>query len=642
MAEGDVKSPASNDWILGNPWFWMVVALLLGGVALLLVRADPGQPTFQALDKYSLGVISANELRGTPWQDDFHRIDTNRDGLISRVEFDEYVDADQSVLRFLLVFASLLCVGVSLNLRLRSDAASFLQPAQSRLLALATAGFHCLVAIGVTMLVVLCVLEVEWVPWKLGHLIIFWFVLVPMSATATGVMYQRVQSGGPMTKGEEGSALLTVTALACLVNFWALYRAPAPDEADTMRTLLSGAMLATIVGAPLVAVPRNVRRAVVSGLVLLHFGGIATAGLSAPPSPGIMVQLWTRIYRPYLEFIYMNNAYHFYAPEPGPASYLWFRLTYVDPETSLHYYQWVKIPDIDEDGTPRYPVALAYQRILALTENTVSGSQAAAFFTPEVDAFGQVVTGLDGEVKVKRLPFYQARTDVAKDKKDTRLGKEPPPVTYPFQPYVAEQQQYIEPLLLIKNLLKAYARHVARTPPPPLTDTNPPAKDLRIHRVKIYKVTHDVPWPPHGYLRGRDIREPEFYRSYFMGEFTPDGELVSKGTTIPPKAPDAMLYWMMPTIPIIDLVKIVIPDPNDGARATQLLSSKSRHIILPKNTFLVPDEHLRLLKNGGIRYDVVAKPAPVLKSYLRLHAHDKDCYYLADEKKWVRENEANE
>src|SRR5262249_51727018 len=30
------------------------------------------------------------------------------------------------------------------------------------------------------------------------------------------------------------------------------------------------------------------------------------------PSPWLSTQIWTRIYRPYLEFLYLNNAYHFY------------------------------------------------------------------------------------------------------------------------------------------------------------------------------------------------------------------------------------------------------------------------------------------------------------------------------------------
>ena len=36
--------------------------------------------------------------------------------------------------------------------------------------------------------------------------------------------------------------------------------------------------------------------------------------------------------------MYLNNAYHFYSPDPGPATYVWFRIFYisneVDPETN--------------------------------------------------------------------------------------------------------------------------------------------------------------------------------------------------------------------------------------------------------------------------------------------------------------------
>ncbi len=56
--------------------------------------------------------------------------------------------------------------------------------------------------------------------------------------------------------------------------------------------------------------------------------------------------LWGKVYRPYLQFFYLNNAYHFYSPEPGPPVLVWFRIDYTDNKS-----MWYRIPN-DEDKVP--------------------------------------------------------------------------------------------------------------------------------------------------------------------------------------------------------------------------------------------------------------------------------------------------
>ena len=63
-----------------------------------------------------------------------------------------------------------------------------------------------------------------------------------------------------------------------------------------------------------------------------------------------MQQIWTRIFRPYLEFMYLNNAYHFYAPDPSTSSYLWFRVIFTDDADGKEYGRWYKVPQLDEKG----------------------------------------------------------------------------------------------------------------------------------------------------------------------------------------------------------------------------------------------------------------------------------------------------
>src|SRR5262249_49947710 len=276
------------------------------------------------------------------------------------------------VLRFFLISAGLLSAGAALTLRLRSAGPAYIQelsPSGRSSILIALSASNTLLAVGVTLALIFSFFDFDTIGWNPGQLVIMWFVVVPLSATAAKVCYDRLKRGGNVTRGEEAAALLTLTALCTYLAGWALYRPDAPDEAVTIRLLFAAMTLVALVAAPLVIVPQVTRRAVISGLILLHFAGICTAALAAPPTPWVIAQLWVRIYRPYLEFMYLNNAYHFYAPEPGAASHIWFRVTYMDAQKNK-FYQWVKMPDVDLDG--KSPRGLAYQRMLAMTENAVN------------------------------------------------------------------------------------------------------------------------------------------------------------------------------------------------------------------------------------------------------------------------------
>ena len=97
----------------------------------------------------------------------------------------------------------------------------------------------------------------------------------------------------------------------------------------------------------------------------------------ALPAPWITIQAFGRVYNPYLQFIYQRNAYHFYSPEPGPASVLAFLLkteTGTDPVTGAKQYktEWVVIPR--RPGDVRDPLGLTYYRRLSLSEQLTRGS----------------------------------------------------------------------------------------------------------------------------------------------------------------------------------------------------------------------------------------------------------------------------
>ena len=106
--------------------------------------------------------------------------------------------------------------------------------------------------------------------------------------------------------------------------------------------------------------PPPVARWVISGLVLAHFFAIFTAVTSAGnanfPAPYIARKL-IRLTRPYLQFVFLNNPYRFYAPNPSSANIFWFRIRYGDGVV-----RWVEVPRRSE-----FAARMPYQRHLSVT-----------------------------------------------------------------------------------------------------------------------------------------------------------------------------------------------------------------------------------------------------------------------------------
>src|SRR5262249_1678511 len=123
-------------------------------------------------------------------------------------------------------------------------------------------------------------------------------------------------------------------------------------------------VILSLAGSLLVLLPPVDRKIFLSLFLLFHFGGMATAVTAIDPpnstGPWVSKQLWTYVYRPYLQFLYMTNAYHFYSPDPGPPNHLWFSVTYEDGS-----WEWVKYPNRKTSS-----VGMQYQRHLALPEHS--------------------------------------------------------------------------------------------------------------------------------------------------------------------------------------------------------------------------------------------------------------------------------
>jgi hypothetical protein len=246
-----------------------------------------------------------------------------------------------------------------------------------------------------------------------------------------------------------------------------------------------------VLAAVLLCLPRLVRRLVISLLVVFHFVGIMTAATSVPPNPVLSTVLWAHVYRPYLEFFYLVNAYHFYSPDPGPGTLVWFYVIYEDG-TEQEYI----LPDHDKNMP-----ALEYQRYISLAES-----------------------GINQKSNVPMESGKWERRLRAGDR--DRIG---------VYPGVSAELQYREPTpWYSKRILESYARYVARNVPHP-TDA---AK--KVISVKVYLVIHNI-LSPKEIVDDIGPETKSLYMPYFMGEFDADGKLKDPN--------DPYLYWLIPILP---------------------------------------------------------------------------------------------
>lgn len=491
-----------RDWILANPWPFVCFGLFAAATACLL-------------GGFSVAGAWADGLRG-----------------------------------FLMVLG-LACGGIAVALRLNSRRPAYLDllPSGWRLWILPTVALILGgVAGGLTLLLVTSVQQSTWHEFGTGQTFVVWFLVAPMSAFGAWGCVKRT-TASRFTWGEEAALILLLAGLTCLLAGWSLPRGSSGKSWATMAMFLGAVSFVAFAAAPLFVVPDFFRKFMLGSLFLVHLGGICTAALASPPTPWFLGQVWMRIYRPYLEFMYLNNAYHFYAPEPGPASYIWFRLLYEDPQGDLHGV-WRKIPEVDEDGRPGHGLRLNYQRFLAATENAV-----------QPDTNVAAATTFDAEGK----SAWQRRLEHSPEilKQPVVLGKPPviPDLLIPFHPMVAAQQQYQPPNFNSVVLLRSYALHVARN------TKHPEHPEWPCKLIKVYRVAHIIPPDSpfndfNPYLAGTSIWDPESYRASYVGTYDLDGNLTDRK--------DPFLYWLLPAVretpqdpnsPIRDYARLHAGDP---------------------------------------------------------------------------------
>jgi hypothetical protein len=330
-------------------------------------------------------------------------------------------------------------------------------------------------------------------------------LLVAGLLAAGGGVWLRLHFAGRTVNERATSAgLLALAALVPVLAF-----AACPAAWDSIRLFLGVLTAVTLSGGVLVLLPPVALRTAISVLVLLHFGGILTAVTSPAPPSGQQLwlsnQLWSRFYRFYLQFMYLNNAYHFYSPEPGPAPLLWFHLDYADGSE-----RWVRLPERQQFHTRQ-----EYQRRLALTES---------------------VNQLNPPMPVP--PFFQARRMLAGGMNMNgmqpmgMLPVEKGTLFIPPMTGADASLQFRIPNPYSAFLTAAYVRHVVHDFP---SEKDPTAE---VTGVKVYRTVHLI-LDASMMADGMSPTDPTLYKPYYQGEFDKDGNLKDPTN-------DPFLYWLIP------------------------------------------------------------------------------------------------
>jgi hypothetical protein len=300
-------------------------------------------------------------------------------------------------------------------------------------------------------------------------------------------------------------------ALASAVPF--LCRLSLDPDWDSAGLLLDVSTGVGLAGAGFLMLPRLIRRLVLTVLVLVHFAGILSAVCSPAPPQGpaswLVNQLWTGFYRPYLHFMYLNNAYHFYSPDPGPPMLLWFRIEYEGNKS-----RWVEYPTLAETRTK-----LAFQRGLALSESTNQLRN-----QPPIDFDQRLENRIEAGREFRPTPIPLLN--------DATYGR---------------NFEYREPVTYSKQLLKSYARYVL-SHYPYLDERGVQQPDVKPLKVKVYRVIHAIPDMVR-IANGFYPYDPTTYLPYYQGEFDTqgtflDGPTFKDGIIVKPGSP--FLYWLIP------------------------------------------------------------------------------------------------
>jgi hypothetical protein len=286
---------------------------------------------------------------------------------------------------------------------------------------------------------------------------------------------------------------------------------------DSAQLLFCVLMAAAGVGTLIVLLPTAARWIVISALIVMHFGGILTAVCSAAPGTWVASTLWNFFYRPHLQFMYLNDAYHYFAPEPGPAALIWFCIHYEPDSDGSPNWRWVKVPDFDKQGHPLRPDG---RRLWPNTEYIRHFDLTDSINYPAFEDDSGFPLGLRQQRRIQAgnlrgIPLYPT----------AQLGIE---------------FQYRAPSKKSLRWTEAYVRHVVRT------YRHEKKPEVAVKSVQVYRVLHNI-GNAGQIAEGWDPYDPIMYSAYYQGEYNPDGTS-KKNFHAEDGLPDPFLFWLIPIL----------------------------------------------------------------------------------------------
>ena len=158
------------------------------------------------------------------------------------------------------------------------------------------------------------------------------------------VLFGAVATGSAVSMRPDMWRAWGLGAAAAFLAVWGT-----PATWDSFRLLFGVMAAVAFTWMIFLDAPPRYRLPALSILLVFHFTGIFFATTMPPSTPWVTEQAFLRVYNPYLQFVYMRNAYHFYSPQPGPASILVFMLKTevgVDKATGEKRYKtkWLVMP----------------------------------------------------------------------------------------------------------------------------------------------------------------------------------------------------------------------------------------------------------------------------------------------------------
>lgn len=358
------------------------------------------------------------------------------------------------------------------------------------------------------------------------HLVL---VLAGTLVSLAGVIKQLREGGWDLRERIESAAVVAAAGVVSLIAGFSMNR-----DWESGRMLFGALFIFSLLAVALILLPSIGRRIVLSLVILFHFGGMLTAITSVDPpngtGPWLAKQAWSRVYQPYLSFLYLTNAYHFYSPDPGPPQVHWYHVQYEDGTQRV-----IQLPDRRSS-----PIDMHYQRMLALPEHSYAPLGRLPLTNVELTAlsaqnknnpeFRLPDRGSWEEIYQRRQMGTGLRLYSARVNRDGVEKEEPRPI--PLVWGMSEYQQYREPADMSKKLFAGLAIRILKTAP--LSESGAKPKS-----VKIYRVIHNL-LTPRELADGKDPFDRAKMMPFFMGEFNIKGELLE------PR--DPFLYWYLPIV----------------------------------------------------------------------------------------------